>query len=648
MNRYTRYSGRMLWSFGLALSVLAAGCSGDNGRNRILGSGVAQLVPQVTAVTPAANATNVPFNTTTITAAFSAPMDPATVTDTSFTLACPAGTPIAGAVTYMSAGSLATLTLPAGTNLPPNTLCTATVTTAAHSFAGVALASDSIWTFMTSGVVGTTRPTVTVTTPATTTPGPTPGAPANAQIVAVFSADMAPATISTTSFTVTCPGPCVSPTGVVSYAVATRTASFVPSAPLTVGATYTATITTAATDTSGNALAGNQGTLPAASDYVWTFTAAAATAPAAVSVISTSPAANAVGVCPSATINATFSVPAGLRMDPLTVNASTFTVTGPAPGLTPVVAGSVVLDSSTGTIATFTPMAAAALTPGLVYTATIKGGASGVKDTALPQDEMASDFSWSFTAGPASGCATAAVNLGTAAPFAISAAAGMTNTPTLPVTTINGNVVLTPNSTCNSVAWPGCGGTAPIINGTVVYGSDPAATKVRADLLAAYNSITPANLPGATVLGCGTIGTGGDAGALLGCAGNATLPPGVYISATASTIGVAGVLTLDGQGDANATFVFQAPSALTTAAGAPGVPGSKILLINGAKASNVWWQVGSSATIGTYSLFQGNVLADTSITMGTGATSYGRLFAGAVTASGAFAFDANIVSVPAP
>ena len=646
MNRFKRNGMRSLWFVGFALSALAAGCSGDQGRGRVLGAGVSELVPTVTAVAPANAATGVPFNTNMITAAFSTQMNPATLTPASFTLACPTGTPITGAVTYAAAGSIATLTLPAGTSLPPATVCTAMVTTAAQSAVGIALASNSVWTFTTGGVVGTTRPTVRLTAPATTVPGPTTGAPANAAIVAVFSEDMAPATLTAASFTVTCTAPCATPAGTVTYAVGSRSAEFTPAAPLAVGATYTATITTAATDISGNALAGNQGALPAASNYVWTFTAAAAVAPGNVSVLSTNPAANAVGVCPSATVNATFTVPAGVRMDAQTVSASTFTVTGPAPSLAPVAAGSVVLDA-TGTIATFTPMSANAFTSGVTYTATIKSGATGVKDTAIPADAMAADFTWTFTAGPATGCATA-VNLGRAASFAISSAAGMTNTPTLPVTTINGNVVLTPTPTCNGVAWPGCGGTVPIINGTVLFGSDPAALAIRGDLLAAYNSIIPANLPGATVLGCGTIGTAGGAGALLGCAGNATLAPGVYISATASSINVAGVLTLDGQGNANASFIFQAPSALTTAAGAPGVPGSQILLINGAKAANVWWQVGSSATIGTYSLFEGNVLANTSITMGTGATSNGRLFAGAVTDSGAFAFDSNVVSVPAP
>jgi hypothetical protein len=131
----------------------------------------------------------------------------------------------------------------------------------------------------------------------------------------------------------------------------------------------------------------------------------------------------------------------------------------------------------------------------------------------------------------------------------------------------------------------------------------------------------------------------------IGCAGNFTITPGVYISSTHSTINVTGDLILDGQGNPNALFIFQAPSAALTAT--PGSPLAhvRILLINGAKASNVWWQVGSSATIGSYAEFQGSVVASASITMGTGATSCGRLLAGAE-GSGAFVFDANTVSVP--
>src|ERR1700734_1469205 len=165
--------------------------------------------------------------------------------------------------------------------------------------------------------------------PATTAPGPTTGVPINSAMTATFTEAMAPATIGDTSFTVTCAAPCVSPTGTLSYQIGSNTAVFTPAAPLTVGATYTATITTAATDLAGNALAGNQAALPAASNYVWTFTASAATAAANVSVLSTVPTNTETGICPNASINATFNVPSGLRMDPSSVNSTNFTVTGP-------------------------------------------------------------------------------------------------------------------------------------------------------------------------------------------------------------------------------------------------------------------------------------------------------------------------------
>lgn len=338
-------------------------------------------------------------------------------------------------------------------------------------------------------------------------------------------------------------------------------------------------------------------------------------------------------------ITVTFS----LAMNPSTINATSFTLT-PVGGAT-LTPASVSYNASTK-VATLTT--AAALLADTSYTAIITGAVTSAAGTPT-----ACSYAWNFKTATLAATGLAPVNLGLATPFAIASAAGVSNTG---ATTINGDVVLDPTATCNAVTVNAaggfglCAGSAPTITGTVISPLYPDAGvtsgAIKADLLAAYNSIMPANLPGATVLGCGTIGTGGGAGAGVGCAGNSTLPPGVYISATASTIGVTGVLTLDGQGDANSRFVFQAPSALTTAAGAPGTPGSDIRLINGAKASNVWWQVGSSATIGTYAIFQGNVLADTAITMGTNSTSCGRLLAGAVTASGAFTFGANVVSVP--
>jgi hypothetical protein len=119
--------------------------------------------------------------------------------------------------------------------------------------------------------------------------------------------------------------------------------------------------------------------------------------------------------------------------------------------------------------------------------------------------------------------------------------------------------------------------------------------------------------------------------------GSTTKGPGVYNSA-AGTFTITGTLTLDGQGDPNAVFIFQAASTLITAAS------SNVVLINGAQASNVFWQVGSSATLGTSSNLLGTVLALTSITATTSATVSGRLLA----RNGAVTLDTNSILIALP
>ena len=108
---------------------------------------------------------------------------------------------------------------------------------------------------------------------------------------------------------------------------------------------------------------------------------------------------------------------------------------------------------------------------------------------------------------------------------------------------------------------------------------------------------------------------------------------------------ITGDLTLDAQGNPNAVFIFQSSSTVGTAAGAasPGVH-TRILLINGAKASNVFWQVGTSATLGTTTIFKGTIMADQAITLQTGATLDGR----ALARIAAVTLDSNIVTIPAP
>ena len=261
--------------------------------------------------------------------------------------------------------------------------------------------------------------------------------------------------------------------------------------------------------------------------------------------------------------------------------------------------------------------------------------------------------------GPGPGPAIV-IDLGLAGPFAIAATAGVTNTITSPITHINGNVVLTPNQTCNAVTVDNaggfglCGGMPPTISGTVitnVYPDTTTAAAIKADLNTAFLSITPlagppavGSLAGGIVIAAPTT-LGNTAGSPL-VLGDNWFTPGVYTSIT--SILITGDVTLDGQGDPNAIFIFQSASSLTTADGAPSPAAhARILLTNGTKASNVWWQVASSATIGSYSELQGNILAAFDITMKTGATACGRSMAGAwAGGAGAFIFDSNVVSVP--
>lgn len=656
MKRIKNYHQYRAWLAALAASALLVACS--DSRDPVLGSGaIAGLVPTVTAVAPMPGAANVPINATVITAAFSEPVSPITGS-ASFTVTCaaPCVSPV-GIVTLDSTNRIATFALAPATPLAPLTEYTATVTAAKSLASGVSMARPYVWKFTTGATGDAIRPSVTITVPADAEPA----APANAAVTAVFSEDMFVTTVTTAGrFALSCALPCVSPTGVVTYSVATRKATFTPSAPLEESTLYTATILSTVTDLAGNQLGGNQAPLPAASNYVWTFTTGAALPPANVTVQTTKPAADAVAVCPTRTIAATFNIPSGLHMDDSTITATNFTVTGPGPLFTPVLAQTVAIDIDTGTIATFTP--ADPLTDGVTYTATIKGGATGVKDLAIPANTMLADYSWSFTAGPPTGVCQPAVQMGLISTFGIAATAGITNTPTVPVTVINGDVVLDPTATCNFVAIDAAGGfglcgsnasTPTINNGTVISPLYPDAGvtsgAVKASLLATYLSITPpagppaaGSLGGATAIAAGTT-LGEPTGAAL-VEGDNLFYPGVYQSVT--SILITGDLTLDAMGDPEAVFIFQSSSTVGAAAGAIGPgPHTRILLVNGAKASNVWFQAGTSATLGTYAEFQGNILAGASITMETGATSCGRLLAGAFTA-GAFVFDSNVVSVP--
>ena len=654
MTNFKKYSGGPVWVLGLLLAAMAAGCGGSAGRDPILGTGViAAVAPTVTAVAPVNNAFGVALNNTIITADFSEPMAPITG-GTGFTVTCaaPCVSP-AGTVTLDSTARIASFV--ASASLAAGTRYTATVF-GASSATGLAMAAPYTWSFVTSGTRDTTRPVVTLTAPATSVPGPTAGVPANAAVIAIFNEDMAPATIGGASFTLTCAAPCVSPGGNVNYSIGNRTAVFAPAAALDVGTTYTATITTAATDLAGNALAGNQGTFPAASNYVWTFTTAAPVAAANVSLLSTNPAAGATSVCTDATVNATFSVPSGLRMDPTTVNSASFTVTGPAPGSAAVGAASVVLDGDSGRIASFTPISA--LSAGTTYTAAIKGGANGVKDLAVPGNAMLSDFSWTFTAMNCAMPAPSGVVLGSASSFGVfGGTAGMTNSGIN--TVINGDIGTTAVSTSVTGfhdAGPGCtytevlGSNIGTVNGLIYTAAPPPtaacpgegtattfaiASAARSDAQIAYNAL-------AAKAGGPDPGAGNLAGLVLA--------PGVYTASSGSFMIQGGDLTLDAQGDANAVFVFQMATTLTV--GGPGAAAPQsIILAGGAQAKNVFWQVGSAATVNAGG---GGTMAGTIISQaGTAFSTAGNM--AVVTLNGrALSLNASVtlvntvINVPAP
>lgn len=343
-------------------------------------------------------------------------------------------------------------------------------------------------------------------------------------------------------------------------------------------------------------------------------------------------------------IIATFSLP----MDPTTLDSAasgalnTFTLKESVSGAN--VPGTVLVDTATKKVATFTTLSP--LNADRDYTASITVDAKSATGVAI-----SCAYEWDFKTIIPAQTGLTPINLGKAASFGIAATAGIVN---VGATTVNGDVVLDPNATCNAVTVGSagligpCAGAPPTINGDVISPLYPDAgvtsLAVKNDLKAAYISLSPAQLStGVITIADGTT-MGAGAGTALVERDNLFFP-GIYKTTSGGML-ITGDITLDASGNPDALFVFQSDSSIGTAATGELAPHTRILLVNGAKASNVFWWVGSNAaTLGTYTEFQGNILSYSDITMQTGATSCGRLFAGAST-DGAFVFGANTVSVP--
>ena len=225
---------------------------------------------------------------------------------------------------------------------------------------------------------------------------------------------------------------------------------------------------------------------------------------------------------------------------------------------------------------------------------------------------LVSILSMTALAIPTSALAATAPDLGTAAPFGVLGAASVTNTDT---TIVGGDVGVYPGTSITGFP-PG------IILGTE-HDADAVAGQGEVDALTAYNQAAgeaPTEvLPSNDLTGL-------------------TLAPGVYKNASDVMLDTNGTLTLDGQGDPDSVFIFQIGSTLTTGSD------SSISYINGASPCNVFWQVGSSATLGTGSNFVGTILANTSISLDDSVTVAGRLLAGEGTSSGAVTLIGDTIS----
>ncbi|HSI77160.1 MAG TPA: Ig-like domain-containing protein [Lunatimonas sp.] len=470
-------------------------------------------------------------------------------------------TAVAGTISYSGTTAKFTPTSPLSGNL----IYTGTITTGAKNAAGIALANNFVWTFTT---VANVAPTVLSTDPV----NDALGVALNKVVGATFSVPMDPATITGTTFTVKQGNTAVA--GTVSYSG--TTASFTPSSPLSADILYTGTITTGAKNAAGVALATN---------FVWTFTTVPPIAPM---VISTDPLNNATNVARNKQVSAIFSIP----MDPASINGLTFTL---RQGVDDV-AGNV---TYSGTTASFTPTSL--LIPNGLYTATVTSEASSVAGTM-----MANDVVWNFRVeNPIS---PYFVDLKTAGRFGIFAATGVSNNAGFSEIR-NLDVGITPGARSSVTGFP----PALMVNGAIFASDDASPAGVAAMLNQAKLDLNAAYLfaEGATAPAPATVA---------GDQGGKTLAPGIYKSNSTLLI-QAGDLTLDAQGDPNAVWIFQIAAGFTTVGGA----GGNIILSGGAQAKNIFWQVGSSATIGDNTIFKGNVLAYTSITMNSEAKIEGRM-----------------------
>lgn len=563
------------------------------------------IAPTVTDTINDNNATAVPINTK-VGVTFSEAMDPTTINTNTFTLTN--GTvAVPGTVTYSGVNAVFAPT----SNLLPNTLYTATITTGAKdlSVPGNSLATPYVWKWTTGTGLDTTKPTVIATINANNATG----VPINTKVGATFSEAMDHLTISTATFTlkkgtVTVPG-------TVTYSGVN--AVFTPSANLSANTLYTATITTGAKDLSGNALA---------SDYVWSWTTGTTLDTAAPKVIAANPANLAIGVAINSVVRATFDK----AMDSKTITNQSFTVKDGAIS----VPGTVSYDAI-NKIATFKPTNP--LVNNTDYTVALSNAVKDLAGNALVVPAVGGTANpWVFKTGLAAilPLNPTAPTLGEAGRFVILASQAVSTTSGSTVS--NGDIGVEDQArsfitgfTDGAVA----GQFTELANGMSYASNDanPAPyayplhystpvvgapwtttgamiTQSKTDLGIANTFLAAATNPSAPTQVC-PIELGG-----------LVLPRGVYL--TASNVGITtGPLHLDAQGDPNSVFIITIGGTLTT-----GATGS-IILDGGALARNVYFRSAGITTIAAGTTFYGNVFAGTQVNVLANAHVTGRLFA---------------------
>lgn len=629
--------------------------------------------PEVISTVPENGATGVP-PTGAIRAVFRTAMNAETITAETFFLT--QGTSkVSATVTYK--GGIAVLAPTAA--LDEGSLFVATVSAGVTDLDGTAMVEDYIWSFTTGAapVLDTTPPTVLITSPVDTAVGVVTGT----KVLVAFSEPLDPDTIGASTFTLSQGGTPIAAS--VSY---TDTAAILtPDSPFEPGVTLTATVTTGVTDLAGNALE---------ADYVWSFTTNPAPDTTPPAVLSTDPDTGATGVAIDSPIRAVFTE----VIDISTLTPATFTVTqggmpvlgfvgytgvtatfAPTENLLPGIpctatittdvkdlAGNALAADYTWTFATGTPPEVLFTNPAngafgvavdrqvdVVFTVpmdpttiddvsfTVRHGAVpvpgtvtavGATATFVPADDyplnailtatittavtdtlgnaLLNDYVWTFQTGAKMG--QDQIDLGSAATFAILAFNTVTNVNN-PGTIITGDLGVSPGAAV--VGFP----PGQVVGAT--HAGDAVAAMAKVDLLTAYNEA--AGRLGAAVLP-------GDLSGL-------TFYPGLYKNST-SVLLSAGNFTLDAQGDVNAVFIFQMGSTFTSSAG------TQMILSGGAKAGNIYWSVGTSATLGTNSISKGNFLAGSAVTANTGATIEGRLLA----LGAAVNLDTTTVTIPSP